>query len=378
MWPSPTRQHNRTPTVRCPARRTGVPPSDSQRSDSQPHTGDTMQQDYQTYYADLRARVDARLQEQFLDPEVPDALRQAVRYSLTAPGKRLRPVLVLMAVDVCQGRVDDGLPAACAVEMIHTYSLIHDDLPAMDDDAMRRGRPTSHVVYGEALAILAGDTLLTHAFQSLATAGLPAAVTADCLKILSQAAGGGGMVGGQILDLMAERGPFPGVETPENRENPRENGSFPAPAADSKMPGMSDVSAEPPSNGDPHGVERLMRIHRMKTGALITASLEMGAAVAEADLEIRQRLKTYGECCGLAFQIADDLLDVTGVGTRLGKETGRDQELGKLTCPALLGVEGSRNRARELVEEACECLSVLEARAEPLRQLAQFIVERDH
>lgn len=337
-----------------------------------------MQQDYQTYYADLRARVDAQLATQFSDAAIPDALRQAVDYSLMAPGKRLRPVLVLMAVDVCSGRVEDGLPAACAVEMIHTYSLIHDDLPAMDDDALRRGRPTSHVVYGEALAILAGDTLLTHAFSSLAEADLAPQITIDCLRVLSAAAGGRGMVGGQILDLAAERGPFPGVDIPENTGKTDQIRSFSDTAAVSKIASTSTVSAEPSSTGQANSVEQLMRIHRMKTGALITASLEMGAAVAQADHDIRDRLKTYGECCGLAFQIADDLLDVTGVGTRLGKETGRDQQLGKLTYPALLGVEGSRRKAMELVEEACECLSVLESRAEPLRQLARFIVERDH
>ena len=164
----------------------------------------------------------------------------------------------------------------------------------------------------------------------------------------------------------------------DKRGKINESGSLSASAADRRESPKTDVLTEPSSDGDPNGVEQLMRIHRMKTGALITASLEMGAAVAQAAPEIRQRLKKYGECCGLAFQIADDLLDVTGIGTRMGKETGRDQELGKLTYPALLGIEGSRRRARELVDEACECLSVLETRAEPLRQLAQFIVERDH
>jgi geranylgeranyl diphosphate synthase type II len=337
-----------------------------------------MQDQYQTYYADLRTRVDARLNEQFQDTAIPDSLCQAVRYSLLAPGKRLRPVLVLMAVDVCGGSLDDGLPAACAIEMIHSYSLIHDDLPAMDNDALRRGRPTSHVVYGEALAILAGDTLLTHAFQTLATSGLPAQVTTDCLRILSKAAGGGGMVGGQVLDLAAERGSFPGVETSSIAEKGKQIGSFSAAGADSKISQNSDPGAEQSRNSDTNDVELLMRIHRMKTGALSAASLEMGSAVAEVDSDVRQRLRTYGECCGLAFQIADDLLDVTGSDAKLGKETGRDQELGKLTYPGLLGVDGSRQKATELVDEACDCLSVFEDQAEPLRQLAQFIVERDH
>lgn len=337
-----------------------------------------MQDQYQTYYADLRARVDARLSDQFQDPVIPDALRQTIRYSLLAPGKRLRPVLVLMAVDVCGGSLDSGLPAACAIEMIHSYSLIHDDLPAMDDDALRRGRPTCHVVYGEALAILAGDTLLAHAFQTLATSNLPAEVATDCVRILSKAAGGEGMVGGQVLDLAAERGLFPSVETSSNAEKANQIGSFSAADAESKISQNSDPGVEQSRNSDANDVEQLMRIHRMKTGSLIAASLEMGAAVAEVGSDVRQRLQTYGECCGLAFQIADDLLDITGSDAKLGKETGRDQKLGKLTYPGLLGVDGSRQKATELVDEACDCLSVFEDQAEPLRQLAQFIVERDH
>ncbi len=337
-----------------------------------------MQDQYRTYYADLRARIDARLNDEFQDPAIPDPLCQAVRYSLLAPGKRLRPVLVLMAVDVCGGSLDSGLPAACAIEMIHSYSLIHDDLPAMDDDALRRGQPTSHVVYGEALAIMAGDTLLTHAFHTLATSNLPPQVTTDCLRVLTKAAGGRGMLGGQVLDLVAERGSFPGVETSANAEKGSQISSFSAAGADSKLLHNPDPGAEHSRNTDTDDLEQLMRIHSMKTGALIAASLEMGAAVAEVDSDVRQRLRTYGKCCGLAFQIADDLLDVTGSDAKLGKETGRDRELGKLTYPGLLGVDGSRQKATELVDEACDCLSVFEDQAEPLRQLAHFIVERDH
>ena len=337
-----------------------------------------MQQEYQPYYADLRQRVDAHLSQQFSNDAIPEPLRQAVCYSLAAPGKRLRPVLLLMAVDACRGMVDDGLPAACAVEMIHAYSLIHDDLPAMDDDSLRRGIPTSHVVFGEALAILAGDTLLTHAFASLASSVVAPEITGDCLRILSSAAGAAGMVGGQVLDLLAERGPFPGVETSGKAEKTEQNGSFGGLVADSRVTANSDPSMELSSSGDRDDVEKLMLIHRMKTGALITASLELGAAVVQADPDIRCRLRTYGECCGLAFQIADDLLDVTGSETKLGKETGRDRELGKLTYPGLLGVEGSLRKATELIDKACDCLSVFEERAEPLRQLAHFIIERDH
>ncbi len=186
------------------------------------------------------------------------------------------------------------------------------------------------------------------------------------------------MVGGQILDLIAERGQFPGVETSENARETGQNSAFSGTSADSRMLPNSDLSVEHSSDRDSCGVEQLMQIHRMKTGALIRASLELGAAVVQVNTDIRQRLRSYGECCGLAFQIADDLLDVTGSRAKLGKKTGRDHELGKLTYPRLLGVEGSRRKATELVSEACECLSIFNERAEPLRQLARFIVERDH
>ena len=337
-----------------------------------------MDAEYQTYYNQLRERVDTALESAFAESVIPDALRQAVRYSLMAPGKRLRPVLVLMAVDVCGMEVTGGLAPACAVEMVHTYSLIHDDLPAMDDDAMRRGRSTNHVVFGEALAILAGDTLLTQAFESLALSALPPGVIAECVRILAVAAGSRGMVGGQVLDLMAERGPFPGVELAPDTEKTVQKRSFCGDAADSKMGRNSGPNAEASSEPGSTDVAELIRIHRMKTGALIAASLELGAAVADVELDGRNRLREYGESCGLAFQIADDLLDVTGSGAKLGKETGRDDALGKLTYPGLLGVDGSRKKAMQLVEQACDTLSVFGKKAEPLRQLARFIVERDH
>lgn len=328
------------------------------------------------WYEQLRGRVESRLRTCLTDPQIPDPLRQAARYSLLAEGKRLRPVLVLMAADVCGASVDSALPAACAVEMIHTYSLIHDDLPAMDDDSLRRGRPTSHVVYGEALAILAGDTLLTGAFEMLSSGDLPHPAVADCVRILARAAGGAGMVGGQVLDLQAERGPFPGVTD----SGAAAASSVPASAA-SSGPSLSPADLLPADSFDEAlraDVERLIRIHSMKTGALIAAALEMGAVVAQADSHQRRCLRHYGECCGLAFQIADDLLDVSGSGPRLGKQPGRDRELGKLTCPDLLGMETGRRWAGELVKQACDCLTGFGERAVALRHLARFIVERDH
>ena len=266
----------------------------------------------------------------------PPRLNQAVQYSLLAGGKRLRPVLVLLACEACGGDSATALPAACAVEMVHTYSLIHDDLPAMDDDCLRRGRPTSHVVFGEAMAILAGDGLLTLAFEILAREVQPPAVAAACCADLASAAGVCGMVGGQVADLEAEQ-----LEQPD--------------------------------------LKTLERIHERKTGRLLRSSLTMGGRIGGADSATLAELDEYGRCLGLAFQIADDLLDVTGTAEQLGKTTGKDAGQGKLTYPSLLGLEESRVRARDLIDRACQCLSVLDGeRAAPLESLAQFVLERDH
>ena len=332
---------------------------------------------FQQHYAILKQQVEKALQTRMGELDWPEPLKNAVEYSLMAGGKRLRPVLVLMAVEVCGGHVEHALPAACAIEMIHTYSLIHDDLPSMDDDDLRRGRPTSHVVFGEALAILAGDALLTLAFETLASAETSALVTAECLKTLAVAAGGHGMVGGQILDLEAERGPFNQFQSSPDHNSVGNSGS------DS---GLSTVSSSNPIDEIPNHasvkpvfhVEQLIQIHRMKTGALIAAALELGSIVANATAEQKLRLKQYGQCTGLAFQIADDLLDVTGSDERLGKETGRDNELGKLTYPSLIGIEASREKAESLVEAACTALDIFPDNTAALKQLAQFIVERDH
>lgn len=332
---------------------------------------------FQHIYSTLRDRVEGSLTEVMESQRWPDALSDAVKYSLMAGGKRLRPILTLMATEVCGGTPADALPAACAIEMVHTYSLIHDDLPSMDDDDLRRGRPTSHTVFGEALAILAGDALLTLSFETLAETNDPPAITADCLKVLAKAAGGAGMVGGQILDLEAERGPFPNSEHPATGDFSRNSGSNSADSPDQTL-GSTPETSNAASNKDVIHVEQLIRIHKMKTGALITAALELGAAVAEATEEQRLRLKEFGQCTGLAFQIADDLLDVTGDDERLGKETGRDNELGKLTYPSLIGVEASRQKAESLVDRACTALDIFDSRADFLRQLARFIVERDH
>ena len=316
-------------------------------------------EDFQQHIAGLRQQVESQLCRCAVSRGWPPSLQDAVEYSLLAGGKRLRPVLVLLACEVCGGDQQTALHAACALEAIHTYSLIHDDLPALDNDDYRRGRLTSHRVFGEALAILAGDALLTLAFELISESPANATVRADCLGILARAAGGAGMVGGQVLDLEAERGPFRRQSTPE-------------------IPLKTQLNPASSHGTTNSRVEELNQIHKMKTGALIASALEMGAAVAQAEPHARERLRTYGLCTGLAFQIADDLLDVTGDANRLGKTTGRDVDLGKLTYPALLGIENSRTEALNLVRQACEAVAVFGPRSSHLQQLAKFIVERDH
>ena len=273
------------------------------------------------------------------DPDTPPDLLEAMRYSLMAGGKRLRPILVLLAAEACGADPRDAMPAACAVEMVHTYSLIHDDLPAMDDDDLRRGRPTSHVAFGEAMAILAGDALLTRAFEVLA-ADLPdPVVAAECCRVLASAGGSDGMVGGQVADLAA-------TDTP------------------------------PESVDDP--LQVLGAIHRRKTGRLLAASLELGAVVAGADKQVRESLLDFGQQVGLAFQVADDLLDVEGDINRTGKTSGRDAHLGKWTYPALAGNDRSRGLARDCIASACAAVEPLGEAGEPLKALAEFVIERDH
>lgn len=327
--------------------------------------------------ASLKARVDADLAARVQNTEWPVDLQNAVRYSLLANGKRLRPALVLLACEVCGGNPEIALPAAAAIEMIHTYSLIHDDLPSMDDDDLRRGRPTSHIVFGEALAILAGDTLLTYSFETLSSASTSPETTVDCLRVLSRAAGGIGMVGGQILDLQAEGSLYRGRSEVGEAEFARFSRSYDGNSAVEAVERGRESDNRTSGEGSIR-VEQLIQIHRMKTGALITAALELGASVAKGTSQQRKALVHYGQCIGLAFQIADDLLDVMGNNEKLGKETGRDDELGKLTYPSLIGIESSRKKADALVQDACNALEVFEGKAVALRQLARFIVERDH
>ena len=282
--------------------------------------------------------------------------------------------------------------------MIHTYSLIHDDLPSMDDDDFRRGRPSSHKVFGEALAILAGDCLLTMAFETIATSASAnridrAVRISEQIRILAAAAGGAGMVGGQVLDLEAERRAFVISNNSPQIDKKNENGSCTqwTTAVESERQSADSADAcarislsDPESEQNESNqnsktrVVELSQIHKMKTGALIAGALELGASSASADEFSTKQLRHYGHCIGLAFQIADDLLDVTGEQTKLGKKTGRDMELGKLTYPSLLGIENSRLKAEHLVQEACDSIVAFGDRSRWLTELARFIVERDH
>ena len=282
-----------------------------------------------------RNRIDVCLDEYTqLDAGSPLYLTEAIRYCLLAPGKRVRPLLVLTANELCGGNIESAMPAACAVEMIHNYSLIHDDLPAMDDDDVRRGRPTCHIQFDEATAILAGDSLIPLAFEVIARDTYPAQTAVECVTILAKAAGATKLVGGQSDDL--------------NLQN--------------TLPNLDDLE----------------KIHRRKTGALLSASLELGAVTAGATTDQRQNLINYGKHIGLAFQIVDDLLDLKGSQAKMGKRTGKDADRGKMTYPALLGVEESETRAREMTEAALATLqSFSDCQAkQALEILAHFVVNR--
>lgn len=260
---------------------------------------------------------------------------EAARYSLFAGGKRLRPILCLAAAEVAGGDLRPVLPAACALEMIHTYSLIHDDLPAMDNDDYRRGVLTNHKVFGEAVAILAGDALLTEAFEYLASCageGVSPAKVLEAIRIAVKASGYRGMIGGQVIDLECE-----------NQK-------------------VSLATVE------------YMHIH--KTGALLSASLEIGAVLGGGDESLTRSMRTYGHHMGLAFQITDDLLDVEGDPTLMGKTPGSDAAKNKMTYPALLGVIQSKAAAKEHVDSSLEALSGFGEAAEPLRAIARYLLVR--
>ena len=279
----------------------------------------------------------------------PARLASAMRYSTLNGGKRLRATLCFMATEACGSDSEIALPAACALEMVHSYSLIHDDLPAMDNDDLRRGRCTCHRAFDEATAILAGDGLLTLAFAILSREIKPESIALRCVAILAEAAGATGMVGGQMADVI--------VGACNKRESPDSSSTV-------AIEGVGTILA-------------LQSIHRRKTGALLRAPLRMGAAIASASETGIDALDRYGEAIGLAFQIVDDILDMHGEELKLGKRVGRDFVLGKLTYPHFLGIDGSRRRAQELAEEAISAIEPFGARGQHLRNLAIALLERD-
>jgi geranylgeranyl diphosphate synthase, type II len=292
--------------------------------------------DLTTLMAERRALVDAAL-DRWLPPatEPPSTIHEAMRYSVFAGGKRLRPMLALFGCEAVGGTPDDAMPGAVALELIHTYSLVHDDLPAMDDDDFRRGRPTCHKVYGEAIGILAGDALLTHAFQVLAdqtAAGVPAPRRLRIIAEIAAAAGSVGMVGGQTMDIQAE-------------------GKTLDPAT-------------------------LLTLHSKKTGALLRVSLRVGGLAGGADEAALAQLTRYGERLGLAFQIVDDILDIEGNSAEMGKTAGSDLRKHKATYPAVFGLEASRREVARLIGEAREAVRPLGAPGAELVALAEFVGRR--
>ncbi len=296
--------------------------------------------DYRAILQNTTLRTDAFLRNFIASRQgVPALLKESIEYSLFGPGKRVRPALAILCAQAVDGTIDEALPAAAALELIHCFSLVHDDLPAMDNDDLRRGRPTNHKVYGDAVAILAGDAMNTMAFELLAECVADPSMAVKLSLELSRATGPAGMIGGQILDTC-----YPQLKHVDSQ------------AAD---------------------LESLQRIHRLKTGALIRAACRMGGIAARASADQLQILDDLGQAVGLVFQIVDDLLDVTSSDAHLGKKTGKDADIGKLTYPVLLGVEQTRaelTRQQKLAEHA---LAQLGPAAEPLSVVVHALASRD-
>ena len=284
---------------------------------------------------DYKALVDTALEGYFKAADIPQAgLAEAMRYSLLAGGKRIRPTLVLEFCRISGGDIDSALPAACAIEMLHTYSLIHDDLPCMDNDSLRRGRPTNHVIYGECTATLAGDALQAEAFGTILRSGLPAKNRADCAEILARAAGRDGMCGGQYLDMLGE--------------------------------------------GKRLSEQELTEINSRKTGALLVAACQMGVAAAGGSELMLDAAGHFGAAVGMAFQIRDDMLDVISTDEKLGKSVGSDEKENKNTYMALLGAEGCERTVKRLTEFAKNILSEAFTDTLFLGALADSLAERQN
>jgi geranylgeranyl diphosphate synthase type II len=309
--------------------------------------------DIKVYLKEKRELIDSYLASYFEEPSAPPVLHEAMKYSLLAGGKRIRPILAMASYEACGKDPKDIIPQASSIELIHTYSLIHDDLPAMDDDDLRRGKPTNHKMFGEAMAILAGDALLTEAFLMMTNTGTqdsrcrtrcervsgamrPASVSCrsvlKAVREVAMAAGAYGMVGGQAQDILSE-----------NSEPDRETLDF---------------------------------IHFHKTAALIAASVRIGPMLANSAKNRLRALTRYGECIGLAFQVVDDILDIEGTTEELGKPAGSDDKKKKLTYPSIFGIEGARLKAKELISASVDALRSFSSDADPLREIAGYLRER--
>jgi geranylgeranyl diphosphate synthase type II len=292
--------------------------------------------DLNAYFAEKIERINAALESILKTTERPDRLLEAMTYSLMAGGKRFRSVLCVAAAEAAGGDLEDVLPAACALEMVHTYSLIHDDLPAMDDDDLRRGQPTCHKAFDEATAILAGDALLTLAFQTLSSIAAGSDQQAvkwlRVIQLISHAAGYCGMIQGQMLDITSE--------------------------------------------GSQLTLNKLKSMHRLKTGALIEVSSRCGAELVDANSSQIQLLESYAQYIGLAFQVTDDILNVEGDPAIMGKAVGTDKLRQKSTYPSLLGLEESKTFAGKLIDNALQALGSFDQKAEPLRAIARYIIDR--
>jgi len=291
-----------------------------------------MHMNWQSEMSMLAGMVDARLAQLLPGTqELPRELVEAMRYSCLAPGKRIRPILAIASCVACGGTKETAIDAACAVEMVHAFSLIHDDLPAIDNDKLRRGRPTCHIAFGEAVAILAGDALFALAFEVLTEMACTAEVRIQCVELLSKCSGIRGLVSGETIDILSE--------------------------------------------GKPVSAPTLELIHVRKTGALIAAACEMGAVLGGSDGSAQAKLRLYGEKIGLAFQIADDVLNVEGDAEKTGKSVGSDAERGKATYVGLYGLEASKAKAKSLAQDAIGLLNDF-SESELLSEIASFSVNR--
>lgn len=285
------------------------------------------------YLTQRKSLIDEAL-DQYLpkEDEYPPLIHQAMRYSLMAGGKRIRPILTLASSEAVGGKIDEVLPAACAIELIHTYSLIHDDLPSLDNDDLRRGKPTNHKKFGEAIAILTGDALLTYAFELIATKTKEKSLIPCIIKEIASSSGTMGMIGGQVVDVLSE-----------------------------------GKSVDSPT---------LEYIHTHKTGTLIRACLKVGCILGGGSKEELKRLSKFGNYIGLAFQIADDILDLTGNEKEMGKKKGSDLVSKKITYPAIYGLDESRRKTKDLIDTAISLLGNFNQKAAPLKEIAMFIGER--